>query len=249
MKFFSLRWKISGILVLSNLILGIIIVLIVNRTVSENLSKELIERGRTIALNLAQYSAEQILEEDVVGLRQLITGSLNFESVAYILIHTSENEVLVDTYNEDIPHELLENTKNGEDVDKSPELVYISEADIECFDIWEPVEEGYLGYIRIGMRKDYIDQSVYETNLILIAAILGVTLLGIIIVLFLANRIIKPILYLTARADDISKGELEEKVSVGTKDEIESLAQALERLRESVKIALDRLKKQQTLRM
>jgi HAMP domain-containing protein len=54
---------------------------------------------------------------------------------------------------------------------------------------------------------------------------------------------------LTARADDISKGELEDKVSVGTNDEIESLGQALERLRESVKIALDRLKKQQTLRM
>jgi HAMP domain-containing protein len=65
----------------------------------------------------------------------------------------------------------------------------------------------------------------------------------------LANRIIKPILYLTARADDISKGELEEKVTVSTNDEIDSLAQALERLRESVKIALDRLKKQQTLRM
>lgn len=249
MKFISLRWKISGILVLSNLILGLIIVLIVNRTVSENLSKELIERGRTIALNLAQYSAEQILDEDVVGLRQLITGSLSFESVEYILIQTSEDSILVDTYNGDIPPELLGKSKESINLEEPPELVYISRVDIECFDIWQPVEEGYLGYIRIGMKKDYIDQSVYKTNLILISAIFGITLLGILVVLFLANRIIKPILYLTARADDISKGELEEKVSVNTNDEIERLAQALERLRESVKIALDRLKKQQTLRM
>ena len=249
MKFLSLRWNISGILVLSNLFLGLIIVFIVNQTVSENLSKELIERGRTIALNLAQYSAEQILEEDVVGLRQLITGSLSFESVAYILIQTEEDSILVDTYNGDIPQELLQKLKSSVDLEKPPELVYISESDMECFDIWEPVEEGYLGHIRIGMKKDYIDQSIYETNLILISTIFGITLLGIIIVLFLANKIIKPILYLTARADDISKGELEEKVSVGTNDEIESLGQALERLRESVKIALDRLKKQQTLRM
>lgn len=249
MKFLSLRWKISGILVFSNLILGLIIVLIVNRTVSENLSKELIERGRTIALNLAQYSAEQILEEDVVGLRQLITGSLSFESVAYILIHTSEDSILVDTYNRDIPQELNQTSIDEVDLEKPPKLVYISEADMEVFDIWQPVEEGYLGFIRIGMKKDYIDQSIYETNLILISAILGITLVGIIVVLFLANRIVKPILYLTTRADDISKGELEEKVQVGRNDEIESLAQALERLRESVKIALDRLKKQQTLRM
>jgi HAMP domain-containing protein len=249
MKFLSLRWKISGILVLSNLILGLIIVIIVNQTVSENLSKELIERGRTIALNLAQYSAEQIMDEDVVGLRQLITGSLSFESVAYILIQSSEDSVLVDTYNGDIPQELLQKSNSNVDLDKLPELVYIREADMECFDIWEPVEEGDLGYIRIGMKKAYIDELVYQTNLILISAIFGITLLGILVVLFLANRIIKPILYLTARADDISKGELEEKVSVGTNDEIESLGQALERLRESVKIALDRLKKQQTLRM
>ena len=179
-------------------------------------------------------------------MRQLITGSLSFESVAYILIETSEDSVLVDTYNGDIPPELLEKSKESIDLEKPPELVYISRADMDCFDIWQPVEEGYLGYIRIGMKKDYIDQSIYQTNLIFISAI---TLLGIIVVLFLANRIIKPILYLTVRADDISKGELEEKVSVSTNDEIESLAQALERLRESVKIALDRLKKQQTLRM
>ena len=55
--------------------------------------------------------------------------------------------------------------------------------------------------------------------------------------------------YMADDSKSYNKGELEEKVSVGTNDEIESLGQALERLRESVKIALDRLKKQQTLRM
>jgi hypothetical protein len=85
------------------------------------------------------------MEEDVHGLRQLITGSLSFESVAYILIHTDEDSVLVDTYNGDIPQELLERSKSTVDLEKPPELVYISESDVECFDIWEPVEEGYLG--------------------------------------------------------------------------------------------------------
>jgi len=56
-------------------------------------------------------------------------------------------------------------------------------------------------------------------------------------------------LYLTQSADDISKGNLDKPVGVKTNDEIQKLAQALDRLRESVKIALERLKKHQTLRM
>lgn len=249
MKFLSLRWKISGILVFSNLILGFILIIIINQSVSESLSKELIERGRTIAVNLAQYSAEQILDEDQVGLRQLITGNLNFESVEYILIHDSEDSVLADTYNGNIPRDILGIKVSNLDLNGPPQLLTLSESGSECFDIWVPVEEGYLGYIRVGMKKDYIDESVYKANLVIISAIFGVTLFGIIVVIFLANGIIKPIIYLTKRADDISQGKLEEKVLITTKDEIQNLGQALERLRESVKIALDRLKKQQTLRM
>ena len=249
MKFISLRWKISGVLVLSNLILGLILIIIVNQTVSQSLSKELIDRGRTIALNLAQYSAEQILAEDVITLRHLLTGSLTFESVEYILVHNSDGVIIADNYNGDVPAELANRRISDVDFEKTPELINIERSNTTCFDIWVPVEEGYLGFIRVGMKKVYIDEAVRQTTVIILSIILGVTLIGIIIVLLLANRIIKPIIYLTKRADEISQGKLEEKVTVGTRDEIENLGQALERLRESVKIALDRLKKQQTLRM
>jgi HAMP domain-containing protein len=249
LKFLSLRWKISGILVFSNLILGIVLILIVNYMVTRSLSTELIEKGRTIALNLAQYASEQILEQDQVGLRQMLTGSLNFESVEYILVQTSEDSILADTYNGNIPPVLLSKSVKNVDLNLPPELINIGTDDQSCFDIWEPVEEGYLGYIRIGMKKSYIDEAIFTTNLVILTAIFAVTIIGIFTVIFLANRIIKPILYLTTRADEISQGNLEEKVTVKTNDEIENLGQALERLRESVKIALDRLKKQQTLRM
>jgi HAMP domain-containing protein len=85
--------------------------------------------------------------------------------------------------------------------------------------------------------------------MIVLISIAVVTFIGIIIVLFLANRIIRPILFLTKSANDISRGNLDKRVRVKTNDEINQLAQALERLRESVKIALERLKKHQTLRM
>jgi len=105
-KFFGLRWKIIGALIISNLILGLIIVFIVNNKVKESLTTELIERGRTIASNLSSYSAEQILAGDKEGLRQLISRGQNFESVGYRLIHDSEGEIIADTFNGDVPEEL-----------------------------------------------------------------------------------------------------------------------------------------------
>jgi len=245
----GLRWKISGILIVSNLLLGLLIVLIVNDKVSDSLRKELVERGRTIATNLSNYSAEQIMEEDVIGLRQIISRSMNFESVGYILIHDSEGVVLADNFNGQVPQSLTSVTVMGRENYEVAESVNASDAIGLCYDIIVPVEEGFLGYVRVGMRQEYVEEAVNRTNMIIIFTILGITVAGMLIVLFLANRIIKPILYLTRKADDISQGKLDEKVGVNTNDEIQNLGEALERLRESVKIALERLKKHQTLRI
>lgn len=249
MKFISLKWKISGILVLSNLILGMILVIIVNRTVSASLSKELIERGRTIALNLAQASIEQIMTEDRVGLRQLITANQNFESVDYILVQKSDGLIIADTFNGQVPVELVQSASPTAEKLTNDSLISMAERGLSSYDIWAAVEDGYYGHIRVGMKEDYVKQSVRRTNLIVIITITGITILGIIIVLTFASRMINPIVFLTQRADEISRGELDEKIDLHTNDEIEQLGQALDRLRESVKIALERLKKHQTLRV
>jgi sensor histidine kinase regulating citrate/malate metabolism len=249
MKFLSLRWKISGILVFSNLFLGILLVFIVNSTVTDSLEKELIERGRTIATDIAKYSAPQILDEDKVALKEIITNSQSSESVEYIIIHNLDMEILTDTYNGQVPDAIVK--KNIENIDPTapPEIINDPETEMVCYDIVVPVEEGDLGYIRVGMKSEYIKEQVSKPIQSIIITILTVTLIGIIITYFLSNRILKPILYLTVRANEISTGKLEEKVAVKTNDEIKYLAEAVERLRESLNLALSRLKKHQTQRI
>jgi methyl-accepting chemotaxis protein len=249
MKFLSLRWKISGILIFSNLFLGILLVYIVNSTVTKSLENELIERGRTIALDIAKYSAPQILEEDKVALKEIITNSQSSESVEYIIIHNFDLEILTDTYNGQVPDVIVQ--KNIEDIDNTsvPEIIYDPESNLKCYDIVVPVEEGDLGYIRVGMKSEYIEEQVAKPIESIIITIITVTLLGIVITYFLSNKILKPILYLTVRANEISTGKLEEPVSVNTNDEIKHLAEAVERLRESLNLALTRLKKHQTQRI
>lgn len=247
MKFISLRWKLSGILVFSNLFLGLIIIFIIRDTVTDALEREVIERGRTIAQDISRYSAELILEEDIVGLREMITGSLSFESVGYILIQNADRQILVDTYNGNVPGELLARDLESEINFREPQLITLTESGSECYDIVVPVEEGSLGFIRIGMIRDYILSKVQETNNYILLGIIIITLFGILIVYFLANRIVGPILSLTKRTNEISRGELDEAVKIKTNDEINYMAEAVERLRESLKIALSRLDKTKTI--
>jgi HAMP domain-containing protein len=249
MKFLSLRWKISGILVLSNILLGVVIVFITNQTVTEALENELIERGNTIAINLSNYTGELILEGDEVGLTKIITNLLSFETTQYILIHGSDGSIISETFNGNVPPELMQRELRDDIIEYSPELITINNLAEECYDIVVPVEEGSLGYIRVGMRRSYIEEKVRETNNYIYLSVLIVTFLGIIIVYFLANRIINPILELATRANEISTGKLEDKITIKTNDEINYMAEAVERLRESLNIALARLNKGKTIRI
>lgn len=249
MKFLSLRWKISGILVFSNLFLGIIVIFIVQRSVSESLENELIERGSTIAINLSHYTGELILEEDSIGLTEIISSLLSFETAQYILIQRSDGSIISDTFNGNIPTELQAREVGIEINEYAPELITLRDFNEECYDIVVPVEEGSLGFIRIGMKKSYVAEKVKETSTYIIMSIIIVTLVGIIIVYFLANKIINPILTLANRANEISTGKLEDKVMIKTNDEINYMAEAVERLRESLNIALARLNKNKTIRI
>jgi HAMP domain-containing protein len=249
MKFLSLRWKIAGVLILSNVLLGSIITFIVHNKVTSILEKEVIERGKSIGDNISQYSSTQILESDREGLRLIVSDMQAFELLDYLIIYDSEFNVLADNFNEQIPEELKNRPANLENRLNRPQIINLSGNNVECYDIFVPVEEGEVGYIRLGMKKEYIDQKVGVTNQFILLTIVALTFLGIIIVYFVANKIIQPIIYLTHRANEISKGNLEELVSVKTGDEIQYLSESIERLRESLKMALERLKKHQTLRI
>jgi HAMP domain-containing protein len=213
------------------------------------LENELIERGNTIAINLSHYTGELILEEDNIGLTEIISSLLSYETAQYILIQSSDGQIISDTFNGNIPKELQIREVRLEINEYDPQLILLTDLNEECYDIVVPVEEGSLGFIRIGMKRSYVADKVKETSTYIILSILIVTLIGIIIVYFLANKIINPILKLAKRANEISTGKLEDKVTIKTNDEINYMAEAVERLRESLNIALARLNKNKTIRI
>jgi HAMP domain-containing protein len=77
--------------------------------------------------------------------------------------------------------------------------------------------------------------------------VMGVSLVVVILVTSLyARTIVNPLIYLTDVADRISLGDLDTKIEIHSSDEVGMLAESLDRMRESLRSAIERLRKKRS---
>ncbi|UCD71546.1 MAG: HAMP domain-containing protein [Syntrophobacterales bacterium] len=86
-----------------------------------------------------------------------------------------------------------------------------------------------------------------ERTRILFLIVMGVSLIVVILVTSMYSRtIVKPIVYLTDIADRISLGDLDTKIEIRSSDEVGMLAESFNRMQESLKAAIERLRKKRS---
>jgi methyl-accepting chemotaxis protein len=250
----SLKAKFTFYLVTGIFFISFGILFVVQELVYESLKSELISRGEAIGSSIAKSSASLISENDRVLLNQRINDVLEFEAVSYVIIEDDTNGVISDSFGLNTPAN-LNSLKRFVDIGvqstKSDTLLSYSFQGIETsvYEVLSPVEEGIVGYVRIGMLKSYIDAEIEKTIFWVLITIGGSVIFSIILAYLLVNSITKPIVSLTESADKVSMGNLSSSVNIDRKDEIGDLGNAIERMRESLKAAIERLRKQQSMRV
>ena len=242
-------WLIVGIILITS---GIMVVVVYN--VQTSLENELIKRGQAIGATLAKATGSLILENDFVLLKQKVDDTSEFESVSYVIIEDESNRILSDSFNGNVPPELQVIKRQldyGLVTTRTDTIVNYNfqESQQTVFEILSPVEEGVVGYIRIGLLKSYVDDQIENTVIIILITIALSIILSLIAAFALVKRITQPIVFLTDAADKISMGELSSNLDVSRNDEIGDLGHAIERMRESLKAAIERLKKRQSMRV
>lgn len=90
------------------------------------------------------------------------------------------------------------------------------------------------GYQQLGVARNQAEILVSEANKIIIGTIIAALILGIMIAMFLANLITKPITLGVQFAQSLAEGDLTAKLDVNGKDEIGQLAQALRDMRDQL---------------
>lgn len=79
-----------------------------------------------------------------------------------------------------------------------------------------------------------LDNFVIALGVFVVVAVV----MAFVIAKTLSRSLTRPLIYLTQAADKLSKGEVETAITINSNDEIQRLAEAFERLRESVKILM-----------
>jgi HAMP domain-containing protein len=87
-------------------------------------------------------------------------------------------------------------------------------------------------------------QTAKRSNMInMIAVMFGILMIAVLAVFFIVKRTLQPLTEFTEIASRMADGDVEKKIVATSKDEIGELAEVLERMRISLKTAMDRLMK------
>jgi len=246
-RFQSLRVKITTFVVAGTVIFSAIMITAIYYYLSKTLTQSLIEQGRMVGMNLAELAAEKLVIDDVVSLRMNIEKYRQYSNIEYVIIEDFNHQVQTDTYNGDVPQELI--NANSFDISENSgyhiQLVSVNAggSDQQFYDILVPIKEGLMGFTRVGMKKSYVDAEIQKTLLYLgIITSAGILVSIVVALVIITTQITRPVLYLTKAAENISLGNLDLSIEIKVKNELQILAAAIDRMRESLKTCLERIK-------
>ena len=142
-------------------------------------------------------------------------------------------------FNDDVG---LAAAENSEGVLKQ---VYQRDTGVTMWDVSYPirVKGKHWGGFRIGFSLQKIQAAQMDLRNKLITIMAGILFASLIVVFVAVNSALKPLTHFTKIASDLADGKVNDKIEVTGRDEIAQLADVLERLRISLKAAMDRLRK------
>ena len=107
------------------------------------------------------------------------------------------------------------------------------------------------GAFRIGYSLKEVESAKTRLMIMLISIMSGILVLSIVLIFYTVNKMLKPLNDLTKITEQLSAGNagnIDEKIAVTSDDEIGQLGKAIEKLRVSVVLAMQRLKKERDSR-
>jgi signal transduction histidine kinase len=138
----------------------------------------------------------------------------------------TSNSVFEYTKDEPMPNELIRIMKEGKHFERNYKN---SETDEHFFFVGRPIiqNETFQGGILVFSSVDEIHNNMHEIRNWIIRSIIGAVILALGYTFFVAKRLSKPMIEMEKATREIAKGNLNTQIQIHTKDEVGSLAQAI----------------------
>jgi sensor histidine kinase regulating citrate/malate metabolism len=248
---FNLEWKVTGIIVTTLFVVGLLFVTIANQLMGRALQAQIDHRALVMATNLSDAAAAYVLAGNTREVHVLVTKYARLSGAAYAVIEDGKGQIVAHSLGA-FPPELRETLTRYERGQVSRRVVTLAgDQGKTVYETRAPILEGQLGTARVGLWEETVAAEIYSALRPMVGLIAILLVAGVILFLFLVRGIVRPIRGLSDIASKMSTGDLETPLEVDSQDEIGELACSLERMRVSLKAAIargltDNLRKSET---
>src|SRR3990170_1554813 len=220
------------------MLLGVLTTVLVQMSLTNTLSEELRERGRVISRNLATSIIEPILIEDTVYVHRLVENTKKTEKdVKYIYITDARGKVLVHTFEDGFPGELL---TVQIDLENSSHL--LDTGDGIVVDFTAPILDGRAGFVHVGMDETSMQEKINRTSSAIITLTLLVGALGVLMAYIAGNYLTRPIRSLVKGTEEIGRGNLGYQIKTDSTYEINILSKAFNEMSYNLNNSINELR-------
>jgi len=214
----------------------------------KTLESELQSKARYLAELMSHHVIEPLLYEERHAIFTLLEGSMKSAESLIVAaeVYDKNRELVVSVHkNERYTHMDLapydfENSAQGPQVDEddSKNIYHVS----------HPVKVetlGTIGYLRLCITKEFLLNTMEAVKKKLLLFSVAVTLVGIIFGLYMARKVLNPILLLSKGVGMVGEGEVGVEVPVVGQGEIRELSLSFNRMSVKLKELIDRIKSAQ----
>lgn len=233
----SLRVKITGIVILSVSLLGLLVIMETRAQMKDILSSQLEKRGYAIASDVAARSTNPMLVGDTFSLHEIASGvPSHYEDVRYIIILDNKGQVVAHSFGEGVPVGLLD--LRPKEIETVPqESLYFTSDEGEIIDISVPIAQGKVGSVRIGMSENSIFQSIDDFSQQILVTTILISIFGLLGAMMMSHLATRPIRDLAYVSRKISSGDFTQRVSTQGEDEIAHLGHSFNTMASSIELS------------
>lgn len=238
-RFFAYFWAVAGAVPVTLKIMGMVLGLVfllglgitfqVRATLVDTLDRQLQEQSVSVTRDLAARSTDLILLNDRLSLLRLLQDTqVNNVNFTYAFILDAQGQVLVHTFGETFPLQLIE-LNMADPSDHHRTIIFATDQGL-VWDTAVPMLNGQAGTTRVGISDARVRQALNNiTGQILLTTIL-VSLLGVTAAALLTWLLTRPILELVSATRDVAQGRFGRQVRRWANDEIGVLADAFNQM-------------------
>ncbi|SDU35000.1 sensor histidine kinase [Desulfobacula phenolica] len=230
-RFVSLRYRfilITSIMLLVLLgTLAAVLAVLQTRTIRGRIEKQ----GMAIAKNLAAISIDHLVTYNYVALEKLANQAVNNPEIIYVIVHDKEGKVAGYSRRPDLQNRYMADDISRNAIAATIPLISVRGTEsgtTPVMDVAVPVyisnDQDRWGTIRVCLSLDLMYQQIRQTlwSILIVGSV--ALAIGILISNWAAQRVTRPLGTLVNATVEAAQGNLDQKLSIRTRDEVEILA-------------------------